>query len=364
MTQPFDLRLDGESVQITGGELIQTFDTPNDGFSCKLIVNRKSDTKLYQQVSPYQGTPAEVYIEGELKLTGLVTLTSRGKDDSGDEVNISGYSNSVWFWKSKLKPPYQLENVSMHSMAIILGEQIGYSRDDIIHPVKFDTEKSTAKFDRATVTRGQSAFEFLAPLAAIRNHVISNTIAGGVLLQQANIDQQSVGTIDESKTLIQTEFSGEWNLLNRPRWLRVVSQTPKGSGQATATDPNINTPMRELLLAYNDLKGNLQSTADWALKTKITEELTQEIPVIGWRAPNGTTWSPDTLLTLVSETLWVPDGFEYFIRAVRFIQPDNEKTAMLSLIPKEIYTGQPVKEPWFKPSGQDYLQFQASRLSI
>jgi prophage tail gpP-like protein len=344
MTQPFDLRLEGDSVRITGGELIQTFDTPNDGFSCALIVNYKDNPKLYWQVSPYRGTPAEVYIEGELKLTGTLTKPVRDKTKSGDIVNIHGWSNTFKFWKSQLKPPYQTEGMSMHELAIYYGEQTGTR---IIHPVKFDTEKSTAKFDRATVTRGQSAAEFLSPLAAIRNHVISSTAEGDIILQQANIDQPPVGTIDESKTLIQTQFKGAWDLLERPKWVRVVSQTPGSDGQATATDPNIKIPLREVISAYNDLKGNLKSTADWALKTKIVKELTQAIPVIGWHAPNGTIWSPDTLLTLVSETLWVPDGYTYFIRAVKFILEGNTKTAILSLIPKEIYTNEPVKEPWF-----------------
>ena len=359
MTQSFDLRLEGDSVQITGGELTLTFDTPNDGFSCALIVSQANNPKLYQQVSPYQGTPAEVYIEDELKLTGTLTLTERDKDNQGDIVNISGWSNTFKFWKSQLLPPYQYENVSMHSAAIIAGRQ---TATRIVHPVKFDTEKSTTKFPRITVVRGQSAAEFIAPLAAIRNHVISSTTEGDVILQQANIKQPPVGTIDESKTLIQTQFKGEWSLLSRPREIRVVNQTPGSQGHATATDPNINLPLRQVISAYNDLKGNLKSTADWALKTRIVQELTQEIPVIGWYAPNGELWNPDTLLTLVSETLWVPNGFTYFIRAVKFILDGTTKTAILSLIPKEIYTNEPVKEPWFQAAqANQYLQYQSTR---
>lgn len=359
MPQPFDLRLEGESVQITGGELTLTFDTPNDGFSCELIVNRKTNPKLYKQISPYQGTDAEVYIEGELKLTGKVTLTDRDKSTGGDVANISGWSNTFLFWKVPLMPKYQQENVSMHEAAEYWGAQTGTKID---HPVKFDTEKSIAKFNRVTAQRGQSAYDAVAPLAATRNHVVSSTKEGIVLLQQANIKQNPITTIDESKTLIQTEFTGSWDLLNRVRTVRVVSQTPKGPGQATATDPNINLQLRKLISSYNDLKGNLQSTADWALKTAIIEELKQEVPVIGWHDPDGNLWSPDTLLPLISETLFVPDGFIYFIRAVKFIQEDATLNAILSLIPKEVYTGQPVIEPWFEYTDRDiYLQYQASR---
>ena len=344
MTQDLDIRLEGESIEIIDGELVTTFDTPNDGFSAQFIVDKASNPKLYKQISPYQGTQAEIYLEGELKLTGTLTKPSRQKNNSGNIANIAGFSNTFNFVDSALRPPYQLENYTIHELMIVTGRQ---TNTNTVHPPQFDTPLALSKFDRATVTPGLTGYQFCAPYAAQRSQVISSTIEGDLLLHQADTTQPPVGTIDESKTLIQTEFSGSWDLRKRFKTFTVISQTPLGPGEATATDDNISLMRHKLLTANNQLKGALLETAEYAKNILLIDELTQDVPVIGWHGPGGKLWEAGKILTLKSETLFVPDGFDYFIRAVRFMFRPNAKRAILSLIPKEVYTGEPIVEPWF-----------------
>lgn len=346
MPQDLDIKLDGESITHTSAELALTFDTPLDGFTASILTpSSTANPKLYKQISPYQGTPAEVYLEGNLKLTGALTKPQAIKDDSGIKTKLEGYSNTYNFADSQLKPPYEIADRSIHSICIITGRQ---TNTRIVHPVQFDTAEGIKKFNRVTARPGQTALEFCGPLAAQRDHVISSTPEGDLLLQQAELNKPSLGVIDESGTLIQKEFKAEWDLRKRFKTLTVKTQTPKERGQATATDNNIAFPRHRTVTANDDIKGSLLQTAEWNLRISIINELTQEVPVIGWKAPNGEMWQPGRLMTLVSETLFVPDGFEYFIRAVKYILTGSTKTAVLSLIPKEIYTGQPVVEPWFE----------------
>lgn len=353
MSQDFNLMLDGESVEIMSGELTRTFDTPNDAFSARIRkVDRIAKPSLYKKISPYQGTPATVFLEKELMLTGRLTKTSNESNISGETVNLTGFSNTFNFVDSALFPPYELSGYTIEALCTEICKQTGTR---LIHE-----GPETGKFDKVTIRQGQTGYDFIAPLAAQRDHVVSSTVNGYLLLQQANTQQESVGTLDESKNdlLLTKEYRSEYDLRTRFKTYKVISQTPSefskeggfsaaGIATAVATDKNINLPRHKIVNANDQVIGGLQKTAEYTKNTALIESLSQGLPVVGWMAPNKKLFRPGTLITLKSETLFVPDGFTYFIRAVKYIYGDG-KSCVLSLIPKEVYTNEPIAEPWFQ----------------
>lgn len=341
MAQPFDLRINGENVKIESGKLTLAFDTPNDGFVVTTVVN---NNKLYKAISPYQAPSAQVYLDGSLKLTGKITRTDPNKTTTdGVSYDLHGWSSTFNFMDSALQPPYEYAGLTIHLIAIQLGKQ---TNTRIVH-----TGPDGGIFERVTAKQGQTGYSFLWPLAQQRQHVISNTNDAALLLQQADISQKSIGTIDENSpnSLLQKEFKASFDLRKRFRTYKLVGRRPDGNNEATATDKNITEPRHKLIQANDDIPGGLEENAQFQLKKIIIAALQQNVPVTGWYAPNGKLWTPGTLITLVSPTLFVPNGFTYFINQVDFSYDSTAgKQAVLTLIPKEIHSTQPIIEPWFE----------------
>ena len=69
--------------------------------------------------------------------------------------------------------------------------------------------------------------------------------------------------------------------------------------------------------------------------------------VNGWIAPDGNLWRENTFISVVSKSLFVPNGFTFLIRQVGYnLDSQGGKRARLSLIPPFVYAGGEIREPW------------------
>lgn len=340
--QPFDLRINGQSVPVKNARLTTTMDTATDGFTAQIVVNPETQPDLYEAISPYRFTPATIYIEDELALTGKLTKTTPIKNESGIVYNLAGWSNTFNFIDSALAPPYTYPDQNLHQIAEAVAKQTGT-------PVNFTAEPG-GQFKGATATVGQKGFDFLSPLAFLRNQVISCTPEGELVFQEANTSGQSVGSIIENdpSSLIAKQFTAPaFDGRKRFKTFKVIGRTPAKPGEGLATDKNINQPRHKIIRVNGQTAGSMNETAEWQKNVALIKALTLKIPVVGWVAPDKTIWKPNTLISIQSETMFMPDGFTFLIREVELILDSTSKTAMLSLIPPNVYTKNPVDEPWF-----------------
>jgi prophage tail gpP-like protein len=130
---------------------------------------------------------------------------------------------------------------------------------------------------------------------------------------------------------------------------RVLGDSPRSNTEpsfATAIDDNIPVPRRKTLTALNETKGGIQKTADWTKNKSLAESLGIPFPVTNWRTPAGDLWEPNQLVTVTSPTIFVPDGFDFLIRQVEFIDDEGGETAALDIVPPQLYTQENIPEPW------------------
>lgn len=343
-TQPFDLKINGESVPVKSGRFTDAMNTAANGFVAEIIVNRLTQPLLYEAIKPYRYPLTTLFIENELALTGKITKPKPIKSTSGISYEIHGFSNTFNFIDSNLIPPYaKYKKQNLHQIATIAALETGTL-------VQFDAEPGGIFEDQKPST-GQSAFEFLAPLARKRNQIMSCTPQGAVLFQQANKNQLSVGSIieDDPGSLLAKDFSVEFDGRKRFRTYTALGQTPGSSGGATSDEDTNITQIRHKFVTVSGLgKGELKAQAEWQKNLAIIEAMTLQIPVAGWEAPNKSIWKSNTLLSVQSETMFIPDGFTFLIRSVELAYDiTGGKTAVLSLVPPNVYTNDPVEEPWF-----------------
>ena len=71
-----------------------------------------------------------------------------------------------------------------------------------------------------------------------------------------------------------------------------------------------------------------------------------EFPVTGWYDLNGNLWKPNTIVTLISPTLDLPEGVNLLINRVQFSFDSNGTTTVLSLLPPNSFTSEPIEDPW------------------
>lgn len=342
MTQDFDFRINGESIPVKSAKFTESINTAIDGVSVQIVVNRATQPDLYNAIKPYRYSVCTVYIENDLAFTGKITKTTPVKGLGEIVYNLECFSDTFNFIDSSLSPPYDFKNQDLHQLATAVAKQTATQ-------VVFDAEPGGI-FKGATITPGQSGFDFLAPLAKKRDQVISCTPEGALLFQQSNLDLESVGSIveDDPNSLLQLEFTASYDGRKRFKTYKVKGRTPLGSGEGTSTDPNINQPRHKLITVNGQVAGAMNDTAAWQKNISLIDSLTLQIPVVGWVAPNKTRWKSNTLLSIQSETLFIPDGFTFLIRGVDLnFDSSGGKTAMLSIIPPNVYTKKEIVEPWF-----------------
>ena len=69
-------------------------------------------------------------------------------------------------------------------------------------------------------------------------------------------------------------------------------------------------------------------------------------PVSSWYGPDGKLWRENTIVTVKSPTMFVPNGFDFLIRSVEYEFTTEGATAKLGLVPPQVFTGDPIDEPW------------------
>lgn len=339
MPQDFDFRINGESIPIESGNLIRTMDTAADRFEVEVVIDRQTQPDLYESIKPFRYTPSTVFLENKLQLTGNITKPARSKTKTRVTTKLTGFSKTFNFIDSAIPTRYSFNFFTLHAIATDLAKATATK-------VLFETDPG-GTFSRKTARRGQSAFDFLRPLAQERSQIMSCTTKGELLFHDANVNGISVGTIEEDSSLIAEEFTAAFDGRKRFKTYKVVSMSPFGPSQAVTSDDNINQP-RHKVIDGSDIAGSVEEIVAWQKNLAVVDALTIDIPMTGWNAPNGKLWEPNTLITIKSETMFIPDGFTFLIRSVEFMSAKKVKSSIVSVIPPNAYTKNVIVEPWFE----------------
>lgn len=345
MTQEFDLKIGGEQVDVMSGKLIRSMDHPGDFFSAEIDLDRTNNPKLYNQLRAPNFTPATIHLNNVLQFTGKITGRDRSKSESAISTNISGVAATVNFIDSKLVPPYSFSLINLKSITEEIAKQTATQ-------VVFKSDPGGLIL-RESARRGQTGAQFIAPLAFKKSLIMSNNEEGVLLFDTANINGAPVGILDESNPVFGpgstfvTDWSVNFDDRKRFRSYKATSSSPFGHAQGIAIDENINQP-RHTVVEANDISGSVQENAEYLKNRSFISNMSLPLPVSGWNSPNGKLWAANTLITIKSETLFLPDGFTFMIRQVDFDWGKNTQRATIHITPPNVYTKIPVVEPWFQ----------------
>lgn len=334
----FTIVVEDQELVVESARAIRTMDTAADGWTASVVYNTDNEV-LTELLRPYGYNDAQIFVGGRLIITGR--LYNLGITVFSDEIrkDLEGFSNTIDLVDSNMpNPPYEFRYNNLKQIAESLVEPFQI-------PVIFE-EDPGGRFERVTIDNTETIFGFLAKLAKQRSFLITSTNKGELLFTKAKVNQKSVGSLQQGIPPFQTI---EANFNGRTRWRgykALSKRRAKQTKSAVSIDGEIPISRFRTFNADDTTTGDVRKAADWERSTTLSKSLIIKLPVTNWYNPEGNLWAENTIVTVRSESLYIPDGMNFIIRAVEFRFDVNGRTAELSLVPPEVYTGEIIKEPW------------------
>jgi prophage tail gpP-like protein len=327
-----DIEIPAESIRIR-----RTMDTPADGWSCRIEWTPGQDVNIDKIVLPYTYPLAQVYIGNNLVISGNLYSVAPEQSKDGLTITMEGFSFAADILDSTMPTPYEQENITLEDRANQLLQHIGIK-------AVFEGGEDE-KFDRVTGDVTDKIFDHLNSLASQRGLLISSTPEGNLLFTKPST-AAPVGTIKSGDPLPigwGAKFDGR-KLFNQ---IKAIGESPGNvTKSATVTDKNIPRSRFMTYKADNTKKGDIEQAARWKRAKQFADALTLPYPVTGFYAPNGELWKENTLVTVVSPEIFIPNGFTFLIRQVEYTLEKSGRSATLSLVPPSVYTTEEIELPW------------------
>lgn len=331
------LKIGDYEVPFESIRIIRTMDTAADGWSASIGWEPGVDKQLDSVVIPYGFPKAQVYIGKNLIINGVMYTVAPEFGDSGLSLTLEGFSFAADVIDSTMPTPYEQENITLEDRANQLLQHIGIKS-------VFEADQG-GPFDRVTGEVTDTIFDHLQSLAAQRGLLISSTPDGNLLFAKTTTDR-TIGTIESGDPLPigwGAKFDGR-KLFNQ---ITAIGESPGAPTKSeTVTDDNVPRSRFFTFKADDTTEGDLQTAATWKRSKQFADALTIPFPVSSWYAPNGELWKENTLVTVKSPEIFVPNGFTFLIRQVEYVLENSGRTATLSLVPPNVYTGERIVLPW------------------
>jgi prophage tail gpP-like protein len=342
----FTLVIDGEEMTVTAGRAVRTMDTCADMWTATIQWD-PSDKKIRDTTAPFGYQSAQCYLGEPLLVDGYLTTVEPVMTPTGITKNLEGYSKTIDLVDSTVPKPYEQKLVTLDARAKTLVSAFG------INVVSKLTDAGALEpFKKVTAKPSDTIFSHLSELAAQRGILISSSILGELefLRTITEIDPlaRTVGTLEEGIPPL-SNMTIRYDARKRFNAYTAIGHSPKKKiFTATANDDVVPKTRMMSFDVHDCTKGNIQQSADWKRSKQIIEALKFSIPVDGWYAPDGALWRENTLVTVVSPSMHLEEGFDFLIRAVEYSYEAGGTSAVLSLVPPQAYTGAEIEEPWLK----------------
>jgi len=336
-TEGLSLSIGGAQVVTESLRISRSLDSLADGWAARLAWTPGADVDFDKRARPYSYTPSHAYIDGEIAISGRLyrTATVLGARRSMD---LEGWSLAADMVDSTLQPPFESNKVTLTQRVIEVASVFGLR---VFSDLTID-----GQFDRVTAGPTEQAGAHLLSLAAQRGVLINSDADGSVRIFTVDSNAPIVGTIEEGRPGF-SGFSGDFDGRARFNAYRFFSQTPGETGVSVTAVDNAVPITRFSAYSGNDTTaGEAVKAVEWRRTKALADAMSMPITAAGFRAPSGETWAPGQRVTLISPTLFLPNGFTMLIRSVEMVSGAGGDTTLLGLVPPAVYTGGDIVDPW------------------
>ena len=328
-------------LNVLSARIMTAVDNMVFGWSARIPWNMGDNPDLDFILIPFTYPEASIYIGNDRVVNGFLYKVSPLKTIDGIFVELTGYSFTADIMDSELKPPFEVSQIELVARAKQLVSPLGID-------VLLDSGTNQGGvFDRVTASADDTIGKHLMDLATQRGVLLSSNEDGNLLITNAkkNIFAGFVSEEFPGVELWGADFDGR----KRFNAYRAYGQSPGNNAkEAVSIDKNIPVSRFTSFNATDVIEGELQKVADWKKTTKIKEALQFPLTVNDWFSNTGTRerWKHNTVVNVVSPTLFLPQGFNFLIRSVEYILTETGRSTKLNLVPPEVFTGEELVDPW------------------
>jgi prophage tail gpP-like protein len=248
-----------------------------------------------QPIRPAQA--CQIYIGSDLALTGFIDDVSVEADDKEHTIEVRGRSKTMDIVDSSVAtPPSQWLNSKLEAIAAAMAAPYG---------IKVVTQTDTGDpIPLHQVQQGETVFEAVDRMARFRAVIVTDDRNGNLLLTTAATNGIANGSLVTGANVkkIRATFSAR----DRFNAYEVKAQVPgtdfdfgeAASGPTgTAVDPAMRASRKLTVVAEvaSDTK-RCQQRAEWEKSVRFGRSISAEYRVNGWRQPNGSLWTENTLV--------------------------------------------------------------------
>jgi len=320
----FTLIIGNKEIPVIAARVMRTMDTMADGWTATVHFDAPAwNADVY--------TEAKVYLGGRLIIGGLLYGVQSTTAADGTKKTLAGWSTTADLIDSTMKAPFERSGMTLEQIARDIIEPLGI-------PVVFDAVDDGGIFKRVTAPTTDTVAKHLMGLATQRGILMTSTNKSEALFIKPNVDGKIVGSLTDGMPPLR-HLSMDYDGRKRFNVYKAVGKRErKKTKWAIAKDDNVPRSRFKTISSQDTTIGDIQKAADWARSKQIAEALTIECPVSGWYAPDDSLWQENTLVSVNTKTLQIPDGFTFLIRAVEYQFTTTGTSAILSLDPPQTYT--------------------------
>ncbi|MEE9499605.1 MAG: LysM peptidoglycan-binding domain-containing protein [Nitrospinaceae bacterium] len=329
--------LDGLEIRPTTGSIIRTIDTVANAYQATFPWRLGVNPALDKKIAPYSYTSVKALIGNDVIVTGL-NYGTEIEISQGVTAKISGYTATADLVDSALKPPFEFNNITLEDIIKGIIEPLGFG-------VVFEVETG-GKFDRVTARQGDTIFQFLSKLAKQREALLSCDTFGNIAITRADTESAPVAAFEENVTPGVSGWGGKFDGRKRFNVYRAVGRSPLGEKEATVTDNLVPRARFTTIQADDETEGEIESAARWARNKTLSDTLAFVLTVADFRNVGGELWRENTKVTVISPSMFLPNGFDFLINRVKYVQGERGRRTELSLVPPTVYTQGEIEEPW------------------
>lgn len=321
--------------EVSSGTLLRSIDTAAIGWTAVVPWNPANAGRkwLYR---PFGYPPARVYLGGNLACRGLMYESSPSIEPTSRYMELAGWSFVADAIDSTVEAPFEANKITLERRARQLLEPLGLR-------VIWDAGEDKP-FSRVTAEKTEKIFDHLSKLAKQRDVLIMSTSQGDVRF--AKIDESGPVDLLVEEFPPFTKMKAKFDGRERFSSYSCLSASPKKNKKATVNDDNVPRSRRTVITANEGNDEDTQTTAEAAKRKAVADALTIPFPVHSWYNSSGDLWEPNRTVTVVSPALFVADGFDFLIRSVEYIFDVKGTTAILNLVPPQVYTGESIEDIW------------------
>lgn len=351
-------------IKVQSAKIVRAMDMMSDAWSARIPWTPGQDRELDRVTRPYGYERAAAYIGNDMLVNGRLYTVSPSMTDKGMTKELKGYSFTVDAVDSSVHPTpartYEMYKITLQDIAKYYAGLLGV---DVI----FEWNPG-GPFDRVSMAATETIFQLLVRLATERGGLVSCTEYGDILFTSADsVSQKPIGTLMEDQSFV-TGWKATYDGRKRFHAYRCITQGLKGRVAPSATfaaiteattsgqkgGPPVDVTLdaavpifrTQTFHADNVTPGNIKNASKWRKNKQFADSLTIPLPVTSWYGPDGKLWRWGTMVTVISKTLGVGNGFDFLIRSVEFDLDDNKRTATIHLIPPQAYSDREIGEIW------------------